>query len=107
MIDADNVDDIELLANTPAKAKSRQHGLKRAARIIDLQMNSDKTDFTYTRTHTYTHAHIHTFISPTAKSKYFKTNISINYFKFVNYVFYYFIHFCSTQDITSSGDLND
>ena len=39
--DADHVDDIALLANTPAQAESPLHSLKRAAAGIGLHLNAD------------------------------------------------------------------
>ena len=44
-MDADYSDDIALLANTPAQAKSLLHSLERAASGIGLHVNADKTDF--------------------------------------------------------------
>ena len=41
--DADLVDDLTLLANTPAQAESLLQSLELAARVIDLYVNSDKT----------------------------------------------------------------
>ena len=41
---ADNVDDIALLANSPAQAKSLQHCLERAPGGIGLHVNADKTE---------------------------------------------------------------
>ena len=41
--DADNEDDLVLLANTPALAECLLHSLKQAARGIVLNMNPDKT----------------------------------------------------------------
>ena len=43
--DADNVDDIALLANTPASAESLLHSLERAAGNIGLHVNADKTKY--------------------------------------------------------------
>ena len=40
----DYADDIALLTNTPAQAKSLQHSLEWAAGSIDLHVNADKTD---------------------------------------------------------------
>ena len=42
---ADYADDIALLANTPAQAKSLLHSLGRAAGDIGLHVNTDKTEF--------------------------------------------------------------
>ena len=41
--DVDYADDIVLLANTPAQAKSLLHSLERAAGGISLHVNADKT----------------------------------------------------------------
>ena len=41
--DADYTDDIELLANTPSQAEVRIHCLERAATVIGLHVNADKT----------------------------------------------------------------
>ena len=43
--DADNTDDIALLGNTPAKAETLRHTLKRAAAGINLHVNADKTEY--------------------------------------------------------------
>ena len=43
--DADYVDDIALLANTPAKAETLLHSLERAAAGICLHVNVDKTEY--------------------------------------------------------------
>ena len=43
--DADNADDIALLANTPAQAESLLHSRKRAAGCIGLHVNADKTEY--------------------------------------------------------------
>ena len=43
--DADYADDIALLANTPAQAKSLLHSLERAAASIGLHVNTDKTEY--------------------------------------------------------------
>ena len=40
-------DDLVLLANTPVQAKSLLHSLEQAARVIDLYVNSGKTEFVY------------------------------------------------------------
>ena len=45
--DADYTDDIVLLANTPAQAKSLLHSLERAAGGIGLHVNEDKTEYMY------------------------------------------------------------
>ena len=45
--DADYVDDIALLANTPAQAESLLHSLERAAPGIGLYVNADKTEYMY------------------------------------------------------------
>ena len=42
-IDADNVDDIALLANTLTQAECLQHCREQAARGIGLHMNTNKT----------------------------------------------------------------
>ena len=42
--DADYADDIALLANTPAQAKTLLHSLERAAAGIGLYANADKTE---------------------------------------------------------------
>ena len=44
-MDTDYADDIVLLANTPAQAKSLLHSLERAAGGIDLYVNADKTEY--------------------------------------------------------------
>ena len=49
IMDADNTDDIVLLANTPAKAESLLHSLEQVARGIGLYVNSDKAEFMYFR----------------------------------------------------------
>ena len=41
--DVDYTDDIALLANTPAQAKSLLHSQKRVADGISLHLNTDKT----------------------------------------------------------------
>ena len=43
--DADCADDIALLANTPAQAKTLLHSLERAGAGIGLLFNADKTDY--------------------------------------------------------------
>ena len=43
MTDADYIDDLALLSNTPARAKSLLHSLEQAAIVIGLDMNQDKT----------------------------------------------------------------
>ena len=43
--DADNANDIALLANTPAQAESLLHSLERAAVGIGLYDNADKTEY--------------------------------------------------------------
>ena len=43
--DADNADDIVLLANTPAQAESQLLSLERAVRSIGLHVNADKTEY--------------------------------------------------------------
>ena len=43
MTNADNADDLVLLTNTPAQAKSQQHSLEQAARGIGLYVNAGKT----------------------------------------------------------------
>ena len=43
--DTDYADNIELLANTPAQAKSLLHSLERAAGGIGLHGNADKTEY--------------------------------------------------------------
>ena len=45
VIDADNSDDLVLLANTPAQSRSLLHSLEQAARDVSLYVNSDKTEF--------------------------------------------------------------
>ena len=45
--DADYADDLALLANSPAQAKSLEHSLKQAAIGAGLYLNSDKTKFMY------------------------------------------------------------
>ena len=44
--DADYADDIELLANTPARAETMLHSLERAAADIILHVNEDKMEYT-------------------------------------------------------------
>ena len=44
--DADNVDDIALLANTPTQAETLLHSPERAACGIGPHLNADKTDYT-------------------------------------------------------------
>ena len=43
--DSDYVDDIALLVNTHAQAKTLQHSLERAAVGISLPVNADKTEY--------------------------------------------------------------
>ena len=43
--DADYVDDIAILANTPNQAETLLHGLERAATGISLHDNADKTEY--------------------------------------------------------------
>ena len=43
--DADYTDDIALLANTPAQAKTLLHSLEQAAGGIGLHVNADKTEY--------------------------------------------------------------
>ena len=43
--DVDYADDIALLANAPAEAKTLLHSLERAAAIIDLHVNAHKTEY--------------------------------------------------------------
>ena len=43
--DSDYVDDIALLVNTHAQAKTLQHSLERAAVGIGLPVNADKTEY--------------------------------------------------------------
>ena len=43
MTDVDNTDDLALLANTPAQAKSLLHSLKEEAGGISLYMNTNKS----------------------------------------------------------------
>ena len=45
MTDADNVDNLVLLANTPAQAKSLLHNLEQAAGGIGFYLNAHKTVF--------------------------------------------------------------
>ena len=45
-MDADYVDEIALLANTPTQAKSLLHSLKQAAGGIGLHINVDKIEYT-------------------------------------------------------------
>ena len=45
IMDADYADDIALLANTPAQAKTLLHGLGRAAAGISLHVNADKMEY--------------------------------------------------------------
>ena len=45
MWDADDADDLVLLANTPAQAKSLLHGQEQAAGDIGLYVNTNKTEF--------------------------------------------------------------
>ena len=44
-MDAVYVDDIALLANTPAQAESLLHSLEKAAGDIGFQLNADKTEY--------------------------------------------------------------
>ena len=44
-MDADNTDDIVLLANTSAPVESRRHSLEKAAGGIGLHFNADKTEY--------------------------------------------------------------
>ena len=43
--DVEFADDIALLVNSPAKAKSLLHSLERAAGVIGLHFNADKTEY--------------------------------------------------------------
>ena len=43
--EADNADDIVLMANIPAQVEALQHSLKRAAAGIGLYVNADKTEY--------------------------------------------------------------
>ena len=43
--DTNYADDIALLANTPAQAKTLLHSLERAATGIGLHVNADKTEY--------------------------------------------------------------
>ena len=45
IINADDTDDLVLLANTPAQAQFLLHCLKQAAKSIGLYANLDKTEF--------------------------------------------------------------
>ena len=45
--DADYTDDLVLLTNTPAQAKSLLHNLKQATISIGLYVNSDKTVYAF------------------------------------------------------------
>ena len=47
MLYNETVDDIELLANTPAQAETLLHCLEGAAAGIGLHFNADKTEFMY------------------------------------------------------------
>ena len=47
MTDSGYADDLILLANTPAQAKSLMHRFEQAARGIGLSVNLDKTEFMY------------------------------------------------------------
>ena len=47
IIDADNADDLVLLANMPTQAKSLLHSLEQVARGIGLYVNSDKIEFVW------------------------------------------------------------
>ena len=44
-MDADYVDNPAFLANTSAQNESPLHGVEKAARVIDLSMNSGNTVF--------------------------------------------------------------
>ena len=44
-MDADYVDDIALLANTPTQAESLLHSLEQATEGIDFYVNADKTEY--------------------------------------------------------------
>ena len=43
--DADNADDIAILANTPNQAKTLLHSLERGAEVISLHVNTHKTEY--------------------------------------------------------------
>ena len=43
--DADNADDIAILANTPNQAETLLHSLERAAADIGLHVNAHKTEY--------------------------------------------------------------
>ena len=43
--DADNADDISLLANVPTQAESLLHSLERAAGAVGLHVSADKTEY--------------------------------------------------------------
>ena len=45
MTDADNVDDLVLLANTPAQTKLLLHSLEQAAKDISFYVNANETEF--------------------------------------------------------------
>ena len=45
MTDANYVNDLALLTNTPTQTEYLLHGLKKASRNIDLNQNTDKTEF--------------------------------------------------------------
>ena len=45
IMDANYVDDIVLLANTPAQAETLLHSLEQAAADIDLHVNANKTEY--------------------------------------------------------------
>ena len=47
IIDADDVDDLALLPNTPDQAESPLYHLEQTTRGIVLFMNSDKTEFIF------------------------------------------------------------
>ena len=47
MTDTDYADDLELLTNTLALAKSLRHSLEPAAKDVHFYVNTDKTEFTY------------------------------------------------------------
>ena len=47
MTDANNIDEVVLLANTPVQAESQLHSMEQAAGDIGLYMNSDKAEFMF------------------------------------------------------------
>ena len=49
MTDADYIDDLALLRNTPVQAGFLLHSLEQAARSIGLYVNANKTKFMYFR----------------------------------------------------------